>query len=73
MRTVTCYLVALAALFSAELCAFANDSEQMPRFSQQTVATDLAGGYQVIACDLNGDGKPGYHRARQQYERPCMV
>jgi len=27
-------------------------------FSQQTIATDLAGGYQVVACDLNHDGKP---------------
>jgi hypothetical protein len=30
----------------------------MPHFSQQTLATDLAGGYQVVTCDINGDGKP---------------
>jgi hypothetical protein len=27
------------------------------RFEKQTLADDLAGGYQVIACDVNGDGK----------------
>jgi len=26
-------------------------------FEKQTLADDLAGGYQVIACDVNGDGK----------------
>ncbi len=26
-------------------------------FKKQTLADDLAGGYQVIACDVNGDGK----------------
>lgn len=26
-------------------------------FTKQTLANDLAGGYQVIACDVNGDGK----------------
>jgi aldos-2-ulose dehydratase/isomerase family protein len=26
-------------------------------FEKQVLATDLAGGYQVIACDVNGDGK----------------
>jgi hypothetical protein len=27
-------------------------------FSEHTVASDLKGGYQVVAADLNGDGKP---------------
>ena len=26
-------------------------------FEKQVLADDLAGGYQVIACDVNGDGK----------------
>lgn len=47
----------LAGFVSAALCSFANAGDQMPRFSQQIVANDLAGGYQVVACDLNGDGK----------------
>jgi hypothetical protein len=28
------------------------------RFEAQTIASDLTGGYQVVACDLNHDGKP---------------
>lgn len=28
------------------------------QFEAHTIATDLAGGYQVVACDLNQDGKP---------------
>jgi FG-GAP repeat len=47
-----------AGLVSAAFCIWANDSEQMPHFSQQALAADLAGGYQVVAADLNGDGKP---------------
>lgn len=27
-------------------------------FQKQTLADDLTGGYQVITCDVNGDGKP---------------
>ena len=27
-------------------------------FSEHVVASDLKGGYQVVAADLNGDGKP---------------
>jgi hypothetical protein len=27
-------------------------------FEKQVLANDLAGGYQVISCDVNGDGKP---------------
>ena len=30
----------------------------LPRFQARTIATGLAGGYQVIAADVNGDGKP---------------
>jgi len=29
-----------------------------PRFETHTLATDLRGGYQVVAADLNHDGKP---------------
>jgi hypothetical protein len=50
--------VLLAWLVSAALCRLAPDGEGTSHFSQQTLATDLAGGYQVVACDLNGDGKP---------------
>jgi hypothetical protein len=28
------------------------------RFEAHTIATDLMGGYQVVACDVNNDGKP---------------
>lgn len=45
--------VAVAALYS-----IVNAAGQMPHFSQQTIATDLAGGYQVVVCDVNHDGKP---------------
>ena len=27
-------------------------------FREHTIATDLTGGYQVVACDVNHDGKP---------------
>ena len=27
-------------------------------FEAHTLATDLTGGYQVVACDVNNDGKP---------------
>ncbi len=47
----------IAGLVSIALCRFADAGDPMPRFSQQTLASDLAGGYQVIASDLNGDGK----------------
>lgn len=33
-------------------------SAPLPKFRERTIATDLKGGYQVIAADLNGDGKP---------------
>lgn len=32
-------------------------STQATQFEERTLATDLKGGYQVIACDVNGDGK----------------
>lgn len=34
-----------------------NAAAQSLRFESHTLATDLAGGYQVVACDLNHDGK----------------
>ena len=43
----------LAALvFIAPLAA------QTPRFIEHTIATGLKGGYQVVAADINHDGKP---------------
>jgi hypothetical protein len=33
-------------------------SRELPQFREHTIATDLKGGYQVIAADLNRDGKP---------------
>ena len=38
-------------LLIGSLCA------QSYKFEKQTLADDLKGGYQVIACDVNGDGK----------------
>lgn len=32
-------------------------STQATHFEERTLATDLKGGYQVVACDVNGDGK----------------
>jgi hypothetical protein len=31
---------------------------QSPRFIEHTIATGFKGGYQVIAADMNHDGKP---------------
>src|SRR5579875_1490773 len=42
---------------AAALFSILNATAQMPRFSQQTLATDLSGGYQVVASDVNHDGK----------------
>lgn len=39
-------------VFAAPLAA------QTPRFVEHTIATGLKGGYQVIAADINHDGKP---------------
>jgi hypothetical protein len=33
-------------------------AEDFPRFMEHTVATGLKGGYQVVAADLNRDGRP---------------
>jgi FG-GAP repeat len=33
-------------------------SAQPIHFDKQVLASDLTGGYQVVACDVNGDGKP---------------
>ena len=33
-------------------------AQHLLHFEKRTVADDLTGGYQVIACDVNGDGKP---------------
>jgi hypothetical protein len=43
----------LCGVFSAVLLA-----AQPLHFDKQVLAPDLAGGYQVIPCDVNGDGKP---------------
>jgi hypothetical protein len=32
-------------------------STHATHFEERTLATDLTGGYQVVACDVNGDGK----------------
>src|SRR5437764_8288393 len=48
----------VAVIVSAAICPLATADDQMPRFSEQVIANDLAGGYQVITSDLNGDGKP---------------
>ncbi len=37
---------------------FAPTMGKLPQFAEHTIATDLAGGYQVVASDLNRDGKP---------------
>jgi hypothetical protein len=51
--TTTC-LLALNLLTSQ-----ATDPTSEPaRFARHTIATDLTGGYQVVASDLNRDGKP---------------
>ena len=34
------------------------DPGKLPQFSEHTIATGLKGGYQVVAADLNKDGKP---------------
>jgi len=48
MRLVCCLLTLTLAAAAAEPFAF----------EKQVLATDLTGGYQVIPCDVNGDGKP---------------
>ena len=45
-------------LFATALVASAADGPPLLRFREHTIANDLAGGYQVVAADLNHDGKP---------------
>ena len=42
----------------AALVLLAPLAAQTPRFVEHTIATGLKGGYQVVAADLNHDGKP---------------
>lgn len=44
--------------FSIGLIACVSLPSQTLPFEAHTIATDLTGGYQVVACDLNNDGKP---------------
>ncbi len=46
--------LAFALLGSLRLAA----ADRPVRFREHTIATDLKGGYQLVAADLNGDGKP---------------
>jgi FG-GAP-like repeat/FG-GAP repeat len=39
------------------LFSFAAAAAQPMHFQKRVLADDLAGGYQVVACDVNGDGK----------------
>jgi hypothetical protein len=39
------------------LAASVLHGQSFPQFREHTIATDLKGGYQVVAVDLNGDGK----------------
>ena len=41
----------------AALLFMALVSPNPTHFETQTLADDLAGGYQVVACDVNGDGR----------------
>ena len=40
------------------LCALPLFGAEPPHFIEHTIATELRGGYQVVAADLNHDGKP---------------
>jgi hypothetical protein len=51
-----CKLISLSMFLI--LGVFTMASEKPPQFIEHTIATDLPGGYQVIAADLNRDGKP---------------
>jgi hypothetical protein len=48
------YARIVALLFGMSTALMAGENI---RFGAHTIATDLAGGYQVVACDVNGDGK----------------
>src|SRR5574341_184238 len=52
-RVAIC-LVSLS-LFVSQL---AYGQSPLPKFTEHTIATDLRGGYQVVATDINRDGKP---------------
>jgi hypothetical protein len=43
--------------FLQVLCCFALCAAELP-FSEHTIATGLRGGYQVVAADMNRDGRP---------------
>jgi hypothetical protein len=45
------------ALLAAAMLATAADGPPLLQFREHTIATDLPGGYQVVAADLNHDGK----------------
>jgi hypothetical protein len=49
LRNSFCLLPILGGALSAST---------LPKFREQTIATDLKGGYHVLAADVNGDGKP---------------
>jgi hypothetical protein len=52
MTDIMCSMIAiLSALITTEVPMF-------PRFVEHTIATGLAGGYQVVVADLNRDGRP---------------
>jgi hypothetical protein len=48
---VTCFI-------SQGLASQPTNLGPQPKFSEHTIATDLAGGYQVVVSDINHDGKP---------------
>jgi len=54
--TVITVVVVLADVLSVRSTSPTNTI--VARFEQHTIATDLAGGYQVVVADLNRDGKP---------------
>lgn len=49
-------LACLCFLLAAGLIT--QGAKMLPRFLEHTIAVDLQGGYQVVAADLNQDGKP---------------
>jgi hypothetical protein len=46
---------------------------QHMRFDKQVLATDLKGGYQVVTCDVNGDGKLDVIALGSGHVRPRLV
>src|SRR5207302_5247092 len=55
MRAVVAFATACAAIAGLEQTLI---RESAPRFAVHEIATGLRGGYQVIAADMNRDGKP---------------